>query len=124
MNRRVTAADFKHDVNKQAWLGQVALEKRLKDETPVGERVPTVKYSLTRADYLELFKMQNPDVTELTQSELTKWIEQQSTASAVHKRAPVRTEKRMSMFGNLIYGSTPAPVEKSADVTEYEFRDG
>ncbi len=49
---------------------------------------------------------------------------QPSTASAIHKRATTRTEKRMSMFGNLIHGSTPAPVEKSADVSEFEFKDG
>jgi hypothetical protein len=83
------------------------------------------------AEYLELFKTHNPGVSNLTETEFLKWVEtlKRSAKSTtpitnVEKQMDERVEKKSSMFGNLIYGDSPVPVEKSADVAEYMWQDG
>jgi len=104
--RRVTTADFKHDVNRAAWLEANRAEKIAKAAIPVGMAL------MTRGQYMRLFKLQNPDVLELTEADLTKWIEQQPSATRAEttKREGAKgtnmSKAKGSIFKSIIFPAT------------------
>jgi hypothetical protein len=106
----------------EAWLAANRTETVAKRAMPVGATLVMKREPImSRADYLELFKQQNPDVRILTQSELTKWIEKQHnaappSATPISKRDGATEKKTM---GSIFRGSA-FDIMKSEDVQEFD----